>query len=171
VARRLSRAGSVLAVTSCFLVACAEPGPPTLDTATVTDGLPAAVWPRDPEVVTDASCPELVETPVAQATRCEARIFGDPITIDVTVDELGETASTVREPLFDVDEAAGQLGDRLLADLGPAAADLVITCETSVLVAIAGSTVACTADRAGDELAFEIRLLDADGRWSWRYTP
>ena len=152
------------------MVGCAEPGPPTLEIGTVVDGLPAAVWPRDPEVVTDVSCPELVETPVAQATRCGARIFDDAISIDVTIDELGETTSAVREPLFDVDEAAAQLGNRLVADLGTAAADLVVSCETSVLVALAGSTVDCTAARPGNELAFEIRVLDADGGWSWRYT-
>ena len=165
-ARRLTLVAACLA-----LSACAEAAPQTLDLETVTAAIPAAVWAEDPSIITGVSCPDLVELPIAQSSVCGALLGEDALTIDIVVDEQGGATTRVREPLFDVEVAAGRIRERLIVDLGPSAESARIECEVRVMVARVGATVSCVADRGSDLLGFEIRLEDDAGGWSLSYAP
>jgi hypothetical protein len=165
-------AGRLIVVLALALVAagCAEPAPPTLATGTVAEALPLAVWPTDPSLVTDVECPDLDPTLIAQSGVCGARIAGDPVTIEVVIDDEAGTTATVREPLFDVAAAGVQLAARIRSDLSlDADVSLSVQCAPGVVVARAGAVVSCIAERSGDPIGFELDLLDETGAWSLRY--
>lgn len=146
------------------LAGCAEADAPTLATGSVEAALPPLIWPADPSRVTEVACPGVDAEVIAQAVICTADLDGDQVTIDAAVDEEGGVTASVVEPLFSLGDAGDQLAARLAADLGLAAP--AVDCERAVVVARAGTEVACTATQAGLPIAFTFRLLDADGRWT-----
>ncbi|MEQ8840408.1 MAG: hypothetical protein RIB98_05475 [Acidimicrobiales bacterium] len=147
---------------------CAEPAPPTLEAGSLEASLPAAVWPDDPALVTDVDCPGLDVEVVAQAVACTAMLDGASVTVDVAVDEAIEgqaaTTATVRETLFVVAEAADQLAARLATDLG--IEPPTVACDRAVVIAEAGTELACVARRDADPIDFVVRLLDDTGGWT-----
>jgi hypothetical protein len=166
VARRLT---GLFVMVGFVVAACAEPAPPTLATDTVTTGIAAAVWPADPLVITDVACPDLDERLIAQTSRCTAQLHGEALTIDVVVDQLGQTSAALREPLFDIAAASDAIRDRLMADLGLSADSVSVRCDRTVVVALAGVVVGCVAERGADPIEFELRVLDDTGQWTLVY--
>lgn len=152
-----------------LLAACAEAAPPTLDVDSVHDVVPALVWPDDPELVTDVSCPDLLAEIIAQSVACTATLAGEPVIADVVVDEVGFVAASVRQQLFRLADAADQLADRLAADLGIAAP--TVTCDRAVVLARTGAEVGCIATHDGSPIDFTVRLLDGDGNWTVDIAP
>ncbi len=151
------------------VAACAEPAPPTLATDTVTTGIAAAVWPADPSVITDVACPDLDEQPIAQTSRCTAQLHGEALTIDVVVDELGQTSTALREPLFDTAAASEAIRERLIEDLGFAPGSVRVVCDRDVVVARPDAVVDCIAERGTDPIEFELRVVDDTGEWTLIY--
>ncbi|MEM7140102.1 MAG: DUF4333 domain-containing protein [Actinomycetota bacterium] len=158
-ARRLIVAALVLVVAGC-----AESAPEVLEVGSVEDALPAVVWPDDPSLVSQVRCPAPAASGVAQDLRCTAVLGADPISVDAVVDEDGRVEAVVAEPLFVVADAAAQLAVRLAADLGVEVPS--VDCDRAVVVARAGTEIACVATRGDDPIGFTVRLLDADGAWT-----
>ncbi|MDW3219130.1 MAG: DUF4333 domain-containing protein [Acidimicrobiales bacterium] len=152
-----------------LLAACAEAGPPTLDVESVHEVVPALVWPDDPALVADVSCPDLLAEFIAQSVACTATLDGEPITADVVVDEVGFVAAVVRQTLFRVADAEAQLAGRLADDLG--ISPPTVTCTRSVVLARTGTEIPCTASNDGSPIDFTVRLLDGDGNWSVEIAP
>ena len=88
---------------------------------------------------------------------------GDAITVDVEIDAEGVASASVREPLFVVSDAAGELADRLVADLG--IEPPTVECGRQVVVPTAGLEFTCTATRDADPIEFTLRLVDGEGGW------
>lgn len=129
------------------------------------DGLPSAIWPDDPSLVTETDCPELVRVPIAQTTTCVASLDSQPVSVPIVIDDEGAVTTEVREILFDVGVATDELESRLAEDLGLSAAAIDISCDRAVLIAAAEATATCLADRAGDIIGLRVVLLDETGRW------
>lgn len=138
---------------------------PSLDPRSVVEGLPAAVVPESPQAVSDVACPDPEPEVVAQTMTCTATIAGDPITIDLDVDEDGTVTAVVREDLLDLDQVAAEVGSRLRADLG---VDVAVECPGAVVVVSVDREVRCTGVARGTERALRVRIVDPDG--SWRVT-
>lgn len=152
-----------------LLAACAEPAPPTLDVDSVHDAVPALVWPDDPALVADVSCPDLDAEFIAQSVACTATLDGERVTADVVVDEVGLVAAVVRQTLFRVADASSQLADRLAVDLG--ITPPTVRCDRAVVLARPGAEITCTATNDGSPIDFTVRLLDGDGNWTVEIAP
>ncbi|MEZ5165121.1 MAG: hypothetical protein R2695_01035 [Acidimicrobiales bacterium] len=163
--RRSGRAAScAAAVALAGLVSCAHPADPTLDGASVTAGLPAAIWPADPGAVTGVECPDLDPEVVAQTTTCHVRIGADRVAVDVAVDTTGSVTVDVGVALFDVAAAGRAVATRWRDDAG--VDDMPsVDCERAVVVARAGVSVPCRATRDGLAVDFAVRLVDGRGGW------
>lgn len=151
-------AGVVIAVLAS---ACADA--PSLDAESLVDGLPAAVVPDAPEVVTDVECPEPEEGAIAQTMICTAAIHGQAVTVDLVIDGEGAVAASMREELLDLSEVAAAASARLEADL---ATPVEVRCPGTVVVNTPGLEVICGGTSGGRERELIVEIVNADGGWS-----
>ena len=140
---------------------------PSLDAPSIADGIPAAVVPESPDIVTDVVCPDPVPEVVAQSMTCTAELAGDALTVDLEIDENGVASSVVREPLLDLGRVADDVAQRLASDLG---IDVEVECPGVVVVAAVGRRVDCTGLADGVERGLVVEVVDDDGSWSVDFT-
>ncbi len=142
-------------------VACADD--PPLDHQSLIEGLPAAVLPEAPDLVTDVVCPTPADATIAQTMTCTAAIHGEAITIDLDIDAEGGVAATLRDELLDLTEVEAAAEGRLDDDL----ATLVdIRCPGTVVVVRPGTRVDCTGTSGGRQREMVVEIVDADGGWT-----
>ena len=158
----------LIVVAAAMLLAAACADDPSLDEQSLLDGLPAAVLPDAPEVVADVACPEPTEATVARSSVCTASVHGEPITIDVEVDEDGVVAATVRESFLDLAMVEAALVERLEVDLavGGDRDPPGVVCPGTVVVDRRGLQFDCTGESGGAVRALVVTIVDDDGGWT-----
>lgn len=159
----MARGLTFVAVLSLTAAACADD--PTLDHESLVAGVAAAVVPDDPDVVVDVECPRPDDASVARSLTCTAAIHGEPIAIDLVVDEEGVVAASVREPLLDLAEVASALVERLEADLavGDDPVAPVVVCPGTVVVERPGVRFDCTGESGGAARALVVTVGEGGG--------
>ena len=157
-ARRLIAA---IALFSLGASACADD--PSLELASLVDGLPVALLAAEPTAIADVECTEPVAEIIAQELSCTALLHEQPITIDVVVDETGAATSTIRETLFDLAPVEIDLAARLVDDLG---IHVAVECPGTVIVLFVGEQFVCTAMHDDRPLVFTVEIVDGDGNWT-----
>ncbi len=163
-ARRLI---ALLAVLGVAAAACAED--PSLDAASVTEGLTSVLFPADSTIPADVDCADPDPQFVAQTIICSASLHGRPITIDVAVDEEGTATAQVRERLLSLVEVQAELGERLIDDLGTASVD--VECPGQFVVDAPGVEFDCVATHDDRPLNFVIEIIDTDSTWTATLVP
>ena len=157
----------LIVVSALVLAAGACAGDPSLDHDSLLVGLPAAVIPDAPEVVVDVSCPEPADPIVARSVVCTASVHGEPITVDVDIDEEGVVAATVRESFLDLATVESALVERLEVDLAVGGEpDVRVSCPGTVVVDRLGVQFDCTGESGGAVRALLVTIVDDDGGWT-----
>ena len=159
-------------VASALLVGCADEV--TFDTASLEDGLPAAVLPEEPDALTDVACPEADSDAVARSVICTANLHGDAVTIPVQVDDDGVVVADVSEPLLDLTAVAADLADRIEADLvASGASDVAVEvgCPGTVVVLSVGREIECSGGPVDDPRPLLVTIVAEDGTWEAAFGP
>ena len=136
---------------------------PTLDAASVEEGLDRVLFPDDPSIVAALDCPEPDIEVVAQSLVCTATLHGEPITVDAVIAEDGAAEATIRERLLDLAAVEQDLAARVEADIG---VEVGVRCPASFVVDRAGIGFECTVTRDGEALSFRGEIVDDDSGWT-----
>lgn len=134
-----------------------------IDVGSITEAIPSAIAPQDPNVVTDVLCPGIVLR-AGPAVSCSALLSGTeiPIVVRPVGGEGGVEISTTA-PLLARADIEADLAARVEDDLGPGGASG--SCSgPAVRVPAAGTLVDCeVVNRDGVILEFVVELLDDGG--------